>query len=129
MQILWQHGPSHVKDVRAALPTPAPALTTVSTIVRILEQKGFVGYEPVGRGYRYHPLVAQDEYRRFSLRKLLRGHFGGSFGQLLSFFAQEENLDAAQFDALLRQAQAARPADEDAPGAPPTPTSPTDPRP
>lgn len=109
MQILWQRGPSHVKDVRAALPTPVPALTTVSTIVRILEQKGFVGYEPVGRGYRYYSLVAQDDYRRFSLRKLLRGHFGGSFGQLLSFFAQEENLDAAQLDALLRQAQAAPP--------------------
>jgi BlaI family penicillinase repressor len=105
MQILWQRGPSAVKDVLADLPAPAPALTTVSTIVRILEQKGFVDYEPVGRGYRYHALVAQDDYRRFSLRKLLRGYFGGSFTQLVSFFAQDENLDAAQLDALLRQAQ------------------------
>jgi len=105
MQILWRLGPSAVKDVLAELPAPQPALTTVSTIVRILEQKGFVGYEPVGRGYRYYPLVAQDEYRRFSLRKLLRGYFGGSFSQLVSFFAQDENLDAAQLDALLREAQ------------------------
>ncbi|GAA4494501.1 hypothetical protein GCM10023172_04750 [Hymenobacter ginsengisoli] len=105
MQLLWQLGPSYVKDLREALPAPLPALTTVSTIVRILEQKGFVGYEPVGRGYRYHALVAQDDYRRFSLRKLLRGYFGGSFSQLVSFFAQDENLDAAQLDALLRQAQ------------------------
>jgi BlaI family penicillinase repressor len=105
MQILWRLGPSAVKDVLAELPTPQPALTTVSTIVRILEQKGFVGYEPVGRGYRYHPLVAQDDYRRFSLRKLLRGYFGGSFTQLVSFFAQDENLDAAQLDDLLRHAQ------------------------
>ena len=109
MQILWRRGPSAVKDVLADLPAPAPALTTVSTIVRILEQKGFVGYEPVGRGYRYHALVAQDDYRRFSLRKLLRGYFGGSFGQLVSFFAQDENLDAAQLDALLRHAQAQEP--------------------
>jgi BlaI family penicillinase repressor len=109
MQLLWQRGPSYVKDLREALPAPLPALTTVSTIVRILEQKGFVGYEPVGRGYRYHALVAQDDYRRFSLRKLLRGYFGGSFGQLVSFFAQEENLDAAQLDTLLRQAQAGGP--------------------
>ena len=105
MQILWRRGPSVVKDVLAELPAPTPALTTVSTIVRILEQKGFVGYEPVGRGYRYYALVAQDDYRRFSLRKLLRGYFGNSFGQLVSFFAQEENLNAAQFDALLREAQ------------------------
>jgi BlaI family penicillinase repressor len=109
MQLLWQRGPSYVKDLREALPAPLPALTTVSTIVRILEQKGFVGYEPVGRGYQYHALVAQDDYRRFSLRKLLRGYFGGSFGQLVSFFAQDENLDAAQLDALLRHAQAEEP--------------------
>lgn len=119
MQILWQLGPSHVKDVQAALPAPAPALTTVSTIVRILEQKGFVGYEPVGRGYRYHALVAQDDYRRFSLRKLLRGYFGGSFTQLVSFFAQDENLDAAQLDALLRAAQADASAEADGPTPPP----------
>ena len=122
MQILWQRGPSAVKDMLADLPAPAPALTTVSTIVRILEQKGFVGYESVGRGYRCHALVAQDDYRRFSLRKLLRGYFGGSFTQLVSFFAQDENLDAAQFDALLRQAQADAP-----PTADPSPE--TDPQP
>ena len=114
MQILWQRGPSAVKDVLAALPAPAPALTTVSTIVRILEQKGFVGYEPMGRGYRYHALVAQDDYRRFSLRKLLRGYFGGSFSQLVSFFAQDENLDAAQLDELLRQARGGTPPSDEA---------------
>ncbi len=122
MQIIWQRGPSAVKDMLADLPAPAPALTTVSTIVRILEQKGFVGYEPVGRGYRYHALVAQDDYRRFSLRKLLRGYFGGSFTQLVSFFAQDENLDATQLDALLRQAQAdASPAPEASPETDPQP--------
>jgi BlaI family penicillinase repressor len=105
MQILWQRGPSAVKDMLADLPAPTPALTTVSTIVRILEQK-----------------VAQDDYRRFSLRKLLRGYFGGSFTQLVSFFAQDENLDAAQLDALLRQAQAdASPAPEASPETDPQP--------
>lgn len=128
MQILWQRGPSAVKDVLAALPPPMPAITTVSTIVRILEQKGFVGYEPAGRGYRYHALVGQDDYRRFSLRKLLGGHFGGSFSRLLSFFAQEENLDAAALDALLRQAQAEGPGD-DAPAAPDAPATSKTPQP
>ncbi len=121
MQIIWQRGPSYVKDVQGALPAPAPAITTVSTIVRILEQKGFVGYEAFGRTHRYHALVGQDEYRRFSLRKLLGGHFGGSFGRLLSFFAQEENLDAAGLDALLRHAQAEDAADEPTPLTDPQP--------
>ena len=104
MQVLWQRGPSFVKDVLAALPAPAPAYNTVSTIVRILAAKGFVGHEAFGRTHRYFVLVGQDEYRRFSLRKLLGGHFGNSFGRLVSFFAQEENLDAAQLDELLRHA-------------------------
>ena len=105
MQVLWQRGPSFVKDVLSDLPAPPPAYTTVSTIIRILEQKGFVDHEAFGRTHRYFALVAQDDYRRFSLRKLLGGHFNNSFGRLLSFFAQEENLDAAQLDELLRHAK------------------------
>lgn len=105
MHVLWRRGPCYVKEVRDALPAPLPALTTVSTMVRILEQKGFVGYKPVRRSYRYHALVTQDAYRRFSLRNLLSGYFNGSFGQLLSFFVREENLDFAQLEALLRQAE------------------------
>jgi predicted transcriptional regulator len=105
MQVLWRRGPSFVKEVLADLPAPPPAYNTVSTIIRILEQKGFVSYEAFGRTHRYFALVAQDDYRRFSLRKLLGGHFGGSFSRLVSFFAKEENLDAAQLDELLRHAQ------------------------
>lgn len=120
MQVLWQRGPSFVKDVVPALPAPTPAYTTVSTIIRILEQKGFVGHEAFGRTHRYHALIAQDEYRRFSLRKLLGGYFGGSFSRLVSFFAKEENLDAAQLDELLRHAQASPPTPS-ANGTPPTP--------
>ncbi|GAB2788415.1 putative transcriptional regulator [Hymenobacter luteus] len=122
MQVLWQRGPSFVKDVVPELPAPTPAYTTVSTIIRILEQKGFVGHEAFGRTHRYHALIAQDEYRRFSLRKLLGGYFGGSFSRLVSFFAKEENLDAAQLDELLRHAQASPPT----PSADATPPSPND---
>ena len=104
MQVLWRRGPCFVKDVLAELPAPTPAYNTVSTIVRILETKGFVDHEAFGRTHRYFVLVAQDEYRRFSLRKLLGGYFGDSFGRLVSFFAKEENLDATQLDELLRHA-------------------------
>ncbi|MBO0358319.1 BlaI/MecI/CopY family transcriptional regulator [Hymenobacter sp. BT186] len=115
MQVLWQRGPSFVKDVLADMPAPPPAYNTVSTIIRILEQKGFVGHEAFGRTHRYHALVAQDDYRRFSLRKLLGGHFGGSFSRLLSFFAKEEDLDAKQLEELLRHAQQDLSPDDDAP--------------
>jgi BlaI family transcriptional regulator, penicillinase repressor len=105
MQVLWRRGPSFVKDLLPDMPAPTPAYNTVSTIIRILEQKGYVGHEAFGRTHRYHALVAQDEYRRLSLRKLLGGYFGGSFTRLVSFFAKEENLDARQLDELLRHAQ------------------------
>ena len=114
MQVLWQRGPSFVKDVLADMPAPPPAYNTVSTIIRILEQKGFVSHEAFGRTHRYHALVAQDDYRRFSLRKLLGGHFGGSFSRLLSFFAKEEDLDAKQLEELLRHAQQDLSPDDDA---------------
>ncbi|GAB3299938.1 BlaI/MecI/CopY family transcriptional regulator [Hymenobacter tenuis] len=109
MQVLWQRGPSFVKDVVPELPAPTPAYTTVSTIIRILEQKGFVDHEAFGRTHRYFALVGQDEYRSFSLRKLLGGYFGGSFSRLVSFFAKEENLDTTQLDELLRHAQSSPP--------------------
>ena len=105
MQVLWRRGPSFVKDLLPELPAPTPAYTTVSTIIRILEQKGFVDHEAFGRTHRYFALIAQDDYRRFSLRNLLGGYFGNSFGRLVSFFAKEENLDAQQLDELLRHAQ------------------------
>lgn len=105
MQVLWQRGPSFVKEVLAELPAPPPAYNTISTIIRILEQKGFVSHEAFGRTHRYQALVAQDEYRRFSLRKLLGGYFGNSFPQLVSFFAKEEDLTAQQLDELLRHAK------------------------
>ena len=118
MQVLWRRGPSFVKDVLAELPAPPPAYNTVSTIIRILETKGFVGHEAFGRTHRYYVLVAQDDYRRFSLRKLLGGHFGNSFGRLVSFFAKEENLDAAQLDELLRHAAHPPTPNPDAPAQP-----------
>ena len=114
MQVLWQRGPSFVKDVVPELPPPAPATTTVSTIIRILEQKGFVGHEAFGRTHRYHALVAQDAYRRFSLGKLLGGYFGGSFSRLVSFFAKEEDLNPQQLEELLRHAQLPPSPDADA---------------
>ncbi|KAA9331403.1 BlaI/MecI/CopY family transcriptional regulator [Hymenobacter busanensis] len=104
MQVLWRLGPSFVKEVLAEMPAPRPAYNTVSTIIRILEQKSYVGHEAFGRTHRYHALVPQDDYRRFSLGKLLGGYFGGSFSRLVSFFAKEENLTAAQLDELLRHA-------------------------
>ena len=105
MLVLWQRGPSFVKEVQAALPAAPPlAYTTVSTVVRLLAQKGFIGHEAFGRTHRYRPLVGQDDYRRFLLQRLLDTYFGGSFGAMLGFYTRAASLDAAQLGQLVGQA-------------------------
>ena len=105
MLVLWQRGPSFAKEVQAALPAQPPlAYTTVSTIIRLLVQKGFVGYEAFGRTHRYAPLIKQDDYRYFLLRKLVDTYFGGSIGAVLGFYTRTAGLDAAQLGQLVGQA-------------------------
>jgi BlaI family transcriptional regulator, penicillinase repressor len=102
MQILWKLGKGVVNDILAQMPEPKPAYNTVSTIVRILEKKGFVGYKAYGKTHEYFPLISKPEYTRFFFRNFLSGYFGGSFQNLVSFFAKENNLDAKELDELLK---------------------------
>ncbi len=101
MQILWRIKKGFIKDILEVLPDPKPAYNTVSTIVRILEKKGFVGYKAFGKTHEYFPLIAQDKYKRFTLNTMLKGYFNGSFQNLVSFFAKENNLSAAEIEKLL----------------------------
>jgi predicted transcriptional regulator len=103
MQILWQIERGVVKDIMEKMPNPKPAYNTVSTIVRILETKGFVGHKAYGKTHEYFPLVSKDKYSRFYFNNMLRGYFGGSFNNLVSFFANENQLKADEIDALMKQ--------------------------
>ncbi len=103
MQVLWMLENAFVKDILEQLPEPKPAYNTVSTIVRILENKGFVGHEAFGKSHRYYPLVAQDTYKSDFLKHFMSGYFGGSFEKLVSFFAKDNNLNVQELDQLLQQ--------------------------
>jgi predicted transcriptional regulator len=102
MQVLWQLQKTSVHSILEQLPEPRPAYNTVSTIVRILEQKGFVGHESAGRAHLYFPLITQDAYREFALGNLVSGYFQGSLSNLVSFFAEKENLSLAEVDEITR---------------------------
>lgn len=102
MQILWKLGKGFVKDILEEMPEPKPAYNTVSTIVRILEKKSFVGYTAFGKSHEYFPLVAEDKYKSFFLKNFMSGYFGGSFEKLVSFFAKDNNLDVKELDQLMR---------------------------
>ena len=102
MQILWKIRRGFVKDILAKIDEPKPAYNTVSTIVRILEKKGFVGYQAYGKTHEYYPLIDKKTYSNFFLKNFLGSYFGGSFPKLVSFFAQENNMDIREFEQLMK---------------------------
>lgn len=104
MQILWKIGKGYVTDLLEYFPTPKPAYNTVSTIVRILEKKGFVDHEPAGKSYIYFPLITKSDYSRHSLSQLVKGYFSNSYKQMVSFFSDDDNLtikDLEEMKALI----------------------------
>lgn len=103
MQILWELEKGFVKDIIEKMPEPKPAYNTVSTIVRILEQKGFVDHTAYGKTHEYFPLISRKEYTRSYMKNFVRNYFKGSFQEMVSFFAREDNLSVAELDELMRE--------------------------
>lgn len=102
MQILWKIQKGYVKDIIEHIPAPKPAYNTISTIVRILETKGFVSHTAYGKVHEYYPIVAKKDYSKFYFNNFLSGYFGGSFERLVSFFAKENDLDLQDMDELMK---------------------------
>jgi len=102
MQILWQLGHSFVNDIIACLPEPKPAYNTVSTIVRILEKKGFVSHKVYGNTYEYFPLISKAEYTEVYFKGFLKDYFSNSFTNLVSFFSQKDELDLNEMEEILK---------------------------
>lgn len=103
MRVLWKLKRAFVKDIIEELPDPKPAYNTVSTIVRILETKGFVDHRAYGKTHEYFPIVAREKYTQFYLNNMVKGYFNGSFASLVSFFAKENQLKVGELDDLVRQ--------------------------
>ncbi len=101
MQILWDMKAGIVKDIRNRFSDPKPARNTVSTVVRVLERKGFVGHKAYGNVHLYHPLVSKEEYSKNQLFGLMEGYFNNSFPALASFFAKEKDLSVRDLEEIL----------------------------
>ena len=100
MQILWDKGACLVHDVLKEFPDPKPAYNTVSTIIRILEQKGFADHKAYGRTYEYFPLITKKEYTKSYFRSFVSNYFGNSYKSLASFFTAEEKLSVEELEAI-----------------------------
>ncbi len=101
MLILWKEEGGFVRDVLEQMPEPKPAYNTVSTIVRILVQKGFLKPEVHGKSHKYLPVISKEDYSSFATRGLLQSYFNGSLAGLVSFFSEDEQLDAKELDEIL----------------------------
>ena len=103
MQILWKLESAFVKDIVEQMPDPKPAYNTISTIVRILETKGFIDHKAYGKTHEYFPVISKDKYTKFYLNNLLKGYFNGSFQNLVSFFAKENKMEVKDIEKLLQE--------------------------
>ncbi len=117
MQIIWRLGRCTVSDIRDDIQQETgkekPPHSTVSTIVRILEEKGFLDHKAYGRTYEYFPLVSKKEYSRRSLKKLVSDYFEGSMNELVSFLVKEKNIDLEELNEILNQSKDERDSSHD----------------
>ncbi len=102
MQVLWDIQKGFVNDVMDKLPEPKPAYNTVSTIVRILEKKGFVGHNAYGKTHEYYPLVTKDSYTKGFMKGFVENYFSNSYKNMVSFFSKNENLTLKEMEDMIR---------------------------
>ncbi len=102
MKILWDLGEGNVASIVEKFPDPKPANNTVSTIVRILENKEFVDYRREGRGHIYFPKIQKSEYSNQSISKLVDGYFQGSFSSMVSFFMEKNDVSIKELESILK---------------------------
>lgn len=101
MSVLWDKKSAFVNDIIDELPEPKPAYSTVSTFMRILVTKGFVGFKTRGKSHEYYPLISREAYMDFFLSSVKNTFFKGSFSSMISFFAKRESLSPKEMEELV----------------------------
>ena len=105
MQALWSLQKAFVKEIIAALPEPKPHYNSVSTVVRILEDKGFVGHESFGDSHRYYPLISKETYQQKAVGDVLDKYFDNSPSKMVAYFAQKEKISEEELKNILKMIQ------------------------
>ncbi len=103
MQLLWKLEESNVASIIDQMPEPKPAYNTISTIIRILENKEFVSHRKKGKGYIYFPIVKKDDYSSQSISKLMNNYFNGSFRNMVSFFVKRNDMEIKDLEKILKE--------------------------
>lgn len=101
MQILWRLKKGFVKEILEKFDDPKPAYTTVSTIIRILQEKGFVDYRAYGRTHLYFPVISKDDYKKVQMSSFVKNYFSNSYQKMVSFFAREEAISVKEMEDIM----------------------------
>jgi len=102
MRVLWQLEKAFVKEVVAKLPNPKPHYNTISTIIRNMEEKGFVKHKAFGKTHQYYPSISKEEYRKNFMQKTIHHYFENSYKNVVSFFAKEEKISVDELKEIIK---------------------------
>jgi BlaI family transcriptional regulator, penicillinase repressor len=102
MQILWKSEKAFIKDILEQFEEPKPAYTTVATIVKILEKKGFVSYKPYGNAFQFYPLVSKEDYSKTHVNSIFKRYFKSSMKDVVSFFADNNKVHVNDIDEAIK---------------------------
>jgi predicted transcriptional regulator len=108
MNFFWEKGDLYVKQIQEYYSQPKPHYNTISTMVRALEDKGFLGFRAFGNTYQYYPLISKKEYNNKNLRSLVEKYFGSSYTRVVSTLIEEENLSLEELRELIREIESRR---------------------
>lgn len=101
MNIFWEHGSLFIRDLIAYIPEPKPHYNTVATLVRFLEQKGFVEREPMANSFRYKVKISERQYRGSTVSDVVAQYYNNSYTSLVSQFVEEDKIDLDELKALI----------------------------
>lgn len=101
MQVFWELKKAFIKEVIPKLPEPKPHYNSVATIVKILEEKGFLSHESVGNIYQYFPVISKDDYQKHAMGDIVSQYFNNSYPSMLAFFAKQQNLSEKELNEII----------------------------
>ena len=102
MKILWKLEKAFVKEIIEEYEDPKPHYNTVSSLVRLLQEKGIVGYNQYGNTYQYFPLISKEEYRKSFMKQVVSDYFDNSYKSAVAFFVREKGLSSEELEELVK---------------------------
>lgn len=105
MQACWHLGKAFIKEIIAELPDPKPHYNSVATMVRILEEKGFLGHETLGNTFQYYPVISKEQYQNHAFDDIVKQYFNNSYPRMLAYFAKEQKISREELKEILELIQ------------------------